>query len=269
MPIFSKAIAEARRLLLRPAMPIKSLIIDDDPFIHTLLMDKLEQHFPEVEVLQTGSSGTEGIDLIRQLQPNLVFLDVEMTDMTGFEMLSQLDQIDFQTIFITSYTHYAIKAIRFNALDYILKPIDLGELKQAIKRFTKRANPALNQNRIQQALHNFKAASPSEEVLTLHLQDGELRLPVKDIVQIRGERNYSYISLQNASKKLASKTLGDFEDLLSDKGFFRCHKSHLINGLHIQSLLNKTSLQLSDANIVPISRRKKEAFDSWYAAREH
>lgn len=250
-------------------MPIKSLIIDDDPFIHTLLMDKLEQHFPEVEVLQTGSSGTEGIALIRQLQPDLVFLDVEMSDMTGFEMLSQLDQITFQTIFITSYSHYAIKAIRFNALDYILKPIDLGELKQAIKRYKNRLTSPQPQNRIQQALHNFKAESPSEEILTLQLQDGELSLPLKDIVQIQGDRNYSYITVKNTSKKLVSKTLGDFEDILSEKGFFRCHKSHLVNRFHIQSRAHKTCILLTDQSEVPISRRRKEAFDNWYGAREH
>ncbi len=246
-------------------MDIRSVIIDDDPFIHTLLMDKLDQHFPEVKVVQTAGSGTEGVTLIRKHQPDLVFLDVEMTDMTGFEMLSQLPEINFQTIFITSYSHYAIKAIRFNALDYILKPFDLGELKQALLRYQSHFQPAAYQSHVRQALKNLQARNPAEEVLILNLQDGQLRLPLKDILQIQGERNYSYLFLTGNPPKLASKTLADFEDLLADKGFFRCHKSHLVNGLHIDSFPSKISIRLSDKTEIPVSRRKKGTFDTWYA----
>ena len=249
-------------------MSIRSLIIDDDLFIRNLLSDKLRLHVPEVEVLQTASSGAEGIKLIHQFQPDLIFLDVEMKDMTGFEMLAQLEKIDFQIIFITSYRHYAIKAIRFNALDYILKPIDLGELKKAIRRYKDRFQIESQSDAIQLALQNLNAKHPTEEILPLQLQDGELRLPLKDILQIQGERNYSYLLLTDNHKKLASKTLGDFEDLLSDKGFFRCHKSHLVNGFHIQSLSNASSIQLSDRSEIPVSRRRKEAFHSWYEARK-
>jgi len=118
---------------------IKCLIIDDDPFIRDLLQDKLSQYLPEVEVLTTASSGLEGLQKIAHYQPDLVFLDVEMPDMTGFEMLFKLEDISFETIFITSYSHYAIKAIHFDALDYLVKPIDLGELKAAIKRYKKKS----------------------------------------------------------------------------------------------------------------------------------
>lgn len=244
-------------------MAIRSLIIDDDPFIHTLLKDKLEAHFPEIEVLHSSRNGTEGIEHIREFQPELIFLDVEMTDMTGFEMLGKLDQIHFQTIFITSYSHYAIKAIRFNALDYILKPIDLGDLKEAINRFKILRQQGLLRN-YNQVLRNFETPNPAEQTLILNLQEGEVLIPIREIIQVIGERNYSYLILQNDREKLVSKTLGDFEDILSAKGFFRCHKSHLVNHMHIESFLHKMLIRLSNQSEVPISRRRKEDFDLWY-----
>lgn len=242
---------------------IKSLIIDDDPFIRDLLKDKLDQYLPEVEVLSMASSGTEGLEKIKVFQPDLIFLDVEMADMTGFEMLAQLDGINFQTIFITSYSHYAIKAIRFNALDYLVKPIDLGELKAAITRYRSYMKKNNNPNKIKQALHNIQTINSSEKILNLQTHDGELRLMLRDIIRIEGERNYSFIFLANQKKKLTSKTLGDLEELLIDKGFFRCHKSHLINYSHIESYPNSISVVLSEGTSIPIARRKKEEFKTW------
>lgn len=247
-------------------MPISSLIIDDDPFMHTLLRDKLAQHFPQVAVLAGGMSGQEGLALIEAHRPALVFLDVEMTDMTGFEMLSQVPVPDFQVIFITSYSHYAIKAIRFNALDYIVKPVDIGELGAALARFEARAAQNRYPDQLSQALQNLQAKRPEEQVLMLAMQDGELRVPLKHLLRIEGERNYSYLFIERHPRRLSSKHLGEFEEMLSDKGFFRCHRSHLVNGLHIQSADGAKGLTLSDGTELPISRRKKEAFLQWYAA---
>lgn len=245
-------------------MSIRSLIIDDDPFIQDLLQDKLRQHLPDVKVVGVGGSGTEGLDLIRQHQPELIFLDVELRDMTGFGMLNQLPHIPFQIIFVTSYSHYAIKAIRFNALDYILKPIDLEELIQAVDRYKHKYSAERYNEHVQHALRNLRTPNPSEQSLVLHLQEGELRLSLKEIVRIEAERNYSFVYLDNGRKKLCAKTLGDFEDILSDKGFFRTHKSHLVNREHILRLDHKYQLRSSDGAEIPISRRKKDLFENWY-----
>ncbi len=243
---------------------IKSLIIDDDPFIRDLLQDKLDQYLPEVEVLSKASSGTEGLQKIKTFQPDLIFLDVEMADMTGFEMLAQLTDINFQTIFITSYSHYAIKAIRFNALDYLVKPIDLGELKEAINRYKSYVKKNNSPNKIKNALRNLQTTNFSEKILSLQTQEGELNIKLKNIIRVEGERNYSFIYLTNQKKKLTSKTLGDLEELLNDKGFYRCHKSHLINFSHIQSYPNSISVVLSEGTSIPIARRKKEEFKNWW-----
>ena len=246
---------------------IKSLIIDDDPFIQDLLQDKLNQYIPEVDLLSTASSGEEGLEKIKTYQPELIFLDVEMSDMTGFEMLSKVEDINFQTIFITSYSHYAIKAIRFNALDYLVKPIDLGELKAAIKRYKEKSKKLDRSNNVKQALDNLNTKKDAEKILTLQTQEGEIRLALKNIIRAEGERNYSYIYLSNGKKKLTTKTLGDLEDLLNDKGFFRCHKSHLVNFDHIQSIPNSVTVILSDASELPIARRKKDDFKYWFENR--
>ena len=243
---------------------IRCIIIDDDPFIQDLLKDKITLHFPQISIVSICNNGQEGIERIQIEQPDLIFLDVEMGDMTGFEMLSRLTEIQFKVIFITSYKHYAIKAIRFNALDYLLKPFDLEELKNAIKRFQNGVKNNASANPIKVALLNLRSKKASDQILSLNTQQGELQLALKDIIHIEGERNYSFIHLTNKSKELVSKTLMDLEEMLDDKGFFRCHKSHLINGFHIINPPSKYKVELTDWKEIPIARRKKEGFMNWY-----
>lgn len=250
-----------------PASSIRCLIIDDDPFIQELLKDKLRLNVPEVEIVATASSGSEGLDIIREHQPDLVFQDVEMADMTGFQMLAQLEEINFQTIFITSFSHYAIKAIRFNALDYLMKPIDLAELKAAISRYHKNIKTESWTTNVKQAIKNLNTPKVADQVFTLKTQDGEIRMVLKHIIRIEADRNYSTIFLEDQRKKVASKTLSDMEELLEEKGFFRCHKSHLIHRMHIQAVPSRLFVQMSDGTEIPISRRKKDDFKSWYAQK--
>lgn len=251
------------------ASKINCLIIDDDVFIQDLLSDKLNLYLPEVNILGIANSGIEGIEKIIKHAPELIFLDVEMLDMTGFEMLSKLDAINFETIFITSYSHYAIKAIRFNALDYLIKPIDLGELKKAITRYKSRTGQQSSAKKVTLAIQNLASKDISNQKLILRTQEGELQLAIKDIVRIEGERNYSYIHLINNKKKLVTKTLADLEELLDDKGFFRCHKSHIVNGSHIAINPNRLDVTLTNNIKVPISRRKKDDFKTWLAAYQN
>lgn len=246
---------------------IKCLIIDDDPFIRELLQDKLKQYFLDVELLSTACSGREGLQKIATYQPDLIFLDVEMADMTGFEMLAQLSDIKFQTIFITSYSHYAIKAIRFNALDYLLKPIDLGELKKAINRYKSQLKTKPHKENMNLALKNMNMKNVANHMLILKTQDGALKLILKDIVHIEGDRNYSYIHLKNSTKKLVTKTLSDLEELLDSKGFYRCHRSHILNREHIIDSKGLTALLTTNIR-VPVSRRKKKSFLAWFEASQ-
>lgn len=245
---------------------IRCLVIDDDLFIHDLMEDKLKSHFPEMELVAMASSGTEGLEKIKRYQPDLIFLDVEMSDMTGFEMLAKLQEIRFQTIFITTYSHYAIEALRFNALDYLVKPIKLNELKQGINRYKKNIEKFKVLDRVQQALINLSRKNVSEQMLVLQTHEKEMRMTLKDITFVEAARNYSYIHLSGNKKNLCTKTLSDLEGMLTGKEFFRCHKSFLVNKVHISSYQKGNSIILSDGQEIPISRRKKELFKAWYEA---
>ncbi len=229
----------------------------------TLLSDLLKECDAAIEVVAIANSGQEGIDKIKAFQPDLVFLDIQMPDMNGFEMLTQLEEINFQTVFTTAYSQYAIQAFRFNALDYLLKPIKEDELIQAVKRF--RTNSLVEtQAQIKNALENVSIVNPENQKLVLHTQKGRLRIALKQIVKIEGDRNYSYLHLVDQTKELSSKTLGYFEELLAEKGFFRSHRSYVVNKIHIEGIRDQSWFILKDGSEVPISRRKKTEGKDWF-----
>ncbi len=240
--------------------PIKALIVEDNAFMATVLHDLLKQHATDIAVLNIANTGKMALKLIGSEKPNLVFLDIELPDMTGFELLQQLDDINFQTIFTTSHSHYAIKAFRFNALDYLIKPIKENELDEAIKRFLKSAG---NKTEVKYALSNLQSQSVEDQKLVLATQNGTLRLPLKQITHIEGDRNYSYIHLSKGSRELSSKNLAYFEDILNDKNFFRSHRSYLVNRCHIDALKNDHFV-LKNGVEIPISRRKRTETDNWF-----
>lgn len=241
---------------------ITCLIIDDNEFIAKTLYDQLQENHSNMDVIGIAKNGKEGLELIAQLNPDLIFLDIEMPDMTGFEMLSKLSIINFETIFITSHTHYAIKAFRFNALDYLAKPVDKDELASALGKFSFNQRTK-NHDKIQNALANIKAKHVSDQTLFLQTQTGMLRLPLKQIVKIEGNRNYSNIWLVDNTKIVSAKTLSYFEDILLDKNFLRCHRSYLVNGSFINSILKNNLIVLKNEDKVPISRRKITLVKSW------
>lgn len=241
-------------------IPIIALIVEDNAFVATVLHDLLMDQSVDISILDIATTGKEAMQIIASGKPDIVFLDIELPDMTGFELLQQLDDINFQTIFTTSHSHYAIKAFRFNALDYLIKPIKESELDESIKRFLKSTN---DNNPIKHALSNLKAQSVADQKLILPTQNRTLRLPLKQITYIEGVRNYSYIYLSNGSRELSSKNLAYFEDILIDKSFFRCHRSYLVNKYHIDAIKNDQFV-LKNATEIPISRRKKTEAESWF-----
>lgn len=239
---------------------LTALIVEDSAFMANVLQDLLQQHSAKITVVGVAKTGQEALQMITTLQPSVVFLDIELPDMTGFEVLQQLNNIRFQTIFTTSHSHYAIKAFRFNALDYLIKPVKELELAEAIHRVLKSAG---NETEVKNALANLESQSVDQQKLLLTTQNGTLRLPLKQITHIEGERNYSYIHLINGTRELSSKNLAYFEEILIDKRFFRCHRSFLVNRSHIASFNNEAFVLKSSLEI-PISRRKKSEADTWF-----
>lgn len=244
-------------------MKIKSIIVDDDPFNIEVLSDLLETAQREVKVIGKARNGTEALAMIQSLQPDLVFLDVEMPDMNGFEVLARLKEINFQTIFATAHSQYAIQAIRFNALDYLMKPINPKELAQALKRYHSSTNKKLNQDKIQTALNNLNKKDTQDQVLFLPTQEGGMKMTLRNIIKIEGDRNYSTFYLIKGKTKISSKTLGYFEEALLGKGFFRCHRSFIVNHHHIESIQKDTFL-MKDGHEIPISRRRKTDVKTWF-----
>lgn len=244
--------------------PLKSLIVEDNAFMATILHDMLDEYGSEISVIDIAKSGNEALSLIAAVKPDVVFLDIELPDMTGFELLQQLKDIPFQTIFTTSHSHYAIKAFRFNALDYLIKPINVIELEEAIKKLIKSTGNSIE---VKNALTNLEVQAVENQKLVLPQQNGTLRLPLKQITNIEGERNYSYIQMSNGNRELSSKNLAYFEEILMDKKFFRCHRSFLINKYHIEGIKDGQFV-LKNGREIPISRRKGGEAEAWFFGLE-
>ena len=244
--------------------PLSALIVEDNAFMATVLHDMLQQYAGKIAVTNIAKTGNDALSLIAAIKPNVVFLDIELPDMTGFELLQQIADINFKTVFTTSHSHYAIKAFRFNALDYLVKPINENELDEAINRLLRSAD---NSKEVKNALANLKVQSVANQQLVLPQQNGTLRLPLKQITHIEGERNYSTIHLANGNRELSSKNLAYFEDILIDKNFFRSHRSYLVNRYHIKSLLEGNFVLRNEIEI-PISRRKEAEATTWFFSLE-
>jgi two-component system LytT family response regulator len=240
--------------------PLKALIVEDNAFMAAVLEDSLKQFSQAISIIGIAPTGKKALHLIKKTHPNVVFLDIELPDMTGFELLSQLQEVTFKTIFTTAHSHYAIKAFRFNALDYLIKPIKEDEIKEAVKRLS---HSTTNIEDLKTALTNLKVKTVEEQKLILPTQKGTLRFSLKQITNIEGERNYSYIYLSNGSRELSSKNLAYFEEILEDKGFFRCHRSYIINKHHIKDIRADDFILKNDVEI-PISRRKKGQAKRWF-----
>ena len=243
-------------------MKIRSIIVDDHPLNIEVLSDLLREESQDISLVGTAGNGEDALALIRSAEPDLVFLDVEMPDMNGFEVLASLPAINFQTIFVTAFSRYAIQAIRFNALDYLVKPIDPAELKLALRRY--RSNgPILQQEQIRNALNNLNKRGTLDQVLFLPTQEGGIKMILRDITRIAGDRNYSTFYLVNDKTKISSKTLGHFEEILSGNEFFRCHRSFILNRCHVDKMLTDAFL-MKDGSKIPISRRRKAEARAWF-----
>ncbi|NLU37433.1 MAG: response regulator transcription factor [Bacteroidales bacterium] len=237
---------------------IKSIIIDDEVNGRENLRGALERYCHEIVVVGDANSVLTGIEAINQHHPDLIFLDIEMPDGNGFKLLEFFERPEFGIIFVTAYDHYAIQAIRFSAIDYLLKPINIIELKKAVGRFCS-SRKEQSEMIMQQFKQNFLVDSPSKKIALPTAEKIEFR-EVQSIIRCEGEGNYTHFIFNDGTKLLISRSLIEFEEILEGFGFIRTHKTHLVNQRHIKSF-NKTdgcSLTMSNGQNVPVSRRRKE-----------
>lgn len=241
---------------------VSAVIIDDDLHGREALNRTLMEYCPEVEILELCETPEKGIEKIKELRPDLVFLDIQMPNLSGFDVLQQLAPFDFEVVFVTSYDQYAIKAIKFSALDYLLKPIDADDLVLAVQKAKEQMNRVGGSFRYQSMLNNINHKSGKIEKLAVPTTDGINFYQTEDIIYCDADGQYTTLYLVGQQKEVVSKNLKDFENLLSGSGFFRVHNSSLINMRHIRKYVRGEGgyVILAENHHVTVSRRKKDAF---------
>jgi two-component system LytT family response regulator len=238
---------------------LKAIIIDDEPYCCEILAAMLESDCPDVEVISICSNASEGLAAIRQHSPDLVFLDVEMPKMNGFEMLEQLASINFHLIFTTSYDQYALKAIRFSAIDYLLKPIDREELNKAIQKVKDRFQITIPQQ-LEILMEKLKQSSSPVSKIALPTMEGLQMIPIENIVSCESDDNYTNIKLKTGKKLLVTRSLKEIEETLEQHSFIRVHRSYLVNLNEIEKYIKGEGgyLVMSDGTSIDVARNKKE-----------
>lgn len=237
---------------------LKAIIIDDESKARNILRILIERHIPILTELYSADGAEEGLRLIEEHDPNIVFLDIEMPFMDGFDLLEAVEKRNFDIIFTTAYDQYAIKAIRFSALDYLLKPIDIEELKAAVDRFLEKKNLKRENGKLyKNFITNLKNINDDVPRLAISTQEGVAFFEVKDIIRCEASSNYTTFYLTEGKKFVASKTLKEYEKILDEYRFFRVHKSHLVS-LNFVTSFQGNQLELKDGSTVEVSRRKKQ-----------
>jgi two-component system LytT family response regulator len=237
---------------------IRALIIDDEPSAIETLTFLIQRYAPEITELKSTREPAQGVELLQSYNPDLLFLDVQMPGLNGFDVLKKVDRFNFEVIFTTAFNQYAIEAIRFSAFDFLLKPIDADELKAAIQRFLeKRASDEERQKRVENLKYNLSADGADYKIAISTIK-GTFFYPIKKIIRLEGDGNYTRLFFEGDKPILASKTLKEFEDILVMHGFIRVHRSHLVNKHFVESVLFDGFIEMSDKSRIEISRRRKE-----------
>ncbi|MBC7935551.1 MAG: response regulator transcription factor [Rhizobacter sp.] len=240
-------------------MDLKALIIDDETTAVKTLALLIHHYAPEINLLKTTTDPHEGLFLIKDFQPHLLFLDIHMPIMSGFDLLKHVPQINCSVIFTTAHDEYAIDAIRFSALDYLLKPIDADELQNAFKRFlVKNSTGQAAENLYSNFIYNLHVERKEDFKLAIPTLQGTFFYKPEDIIRLEGEGNYTRFFFVNKTSLLTAYTLKNYADMLVSYGFLRIHKSHFINKAHVVNYLTDGLLTMSDGSRVEISRRRKE-----------
>ena len=241
---------------------INALIIDDEADGRDVLEISLRKYCPEIVVKKVCDSPAQGIQAIKDLRPDLVFLDIQMPQMSGFDVLQHVTPVTFEVIFVSAYDQYAIKAIKFSALDYLLKPLDVDELIHAVQKVKERLKNKNNPHQYQSILDNIQYKADKIRKLAVPSLEGIDLFDTDDIIYCQAEGSYTILYLKGKQRKITSRNLKDFENILVDSGFCRVHNSFLINMMHVQRYIKGEGgyVILSDDHHVDISRRKKDDF---------
>lgn len=237
----------------------KTVIIDDDQLARKALRRMLDQNFREIVTVGEADSVVNGINRIAEMEPDLVFLDIEMPDGTGFNLLEKIKNFNFRVVFTTAYSDYAITAFKYSAFDYIVKPVLIENVRAMVNRINE--IPLLQEKeRLEVLKRNLNHKNDEDQTIALPDANGFTIVKVRDILRCEGERNYSRIFFRDGSSVLVSRTLLEFDNLLVSHGFFRIHRSHLISLKNVNRYLKTDGglVEMNDKTQLPVSPKYKD-----------
>lgn len=243
---------------------ITAVLVDDDSNLREGMKALLSRYAPEMQILGEAENVSDAVSVIDGLNPQIVFLDIQLADGTGFDILEKLTEkngkIESQVVFITAHEQYAIKAFRFSALDFLLKPVDPEELEKVIEKIKNAIKKRDTFDHIDLLLENIRKKVDNFKRIALSTTDGIHLFEISDIIRCESTDNYTTFHIKNNRPILISKTLKEYEELLTEHGFERIHQSHLINLAYLKSYIKKDGgyVIMSDHSNLPVSQRKKE-----------
>jgi two-component system, LytTR family, response regulator len=238
---------------------LKAIIIDDEPDCVRLLSLQLKMYCPQVEVLAECTNAEEGLALLRQTPVDVVFLDIEMPKLNGFQLLEALGELPFAVVFTTAYDQFAVKAFKYSAIDYLLKPIEAKDLKDAVKKLEKKHVTNNTQLELLKQHLNTTHKKPHDKI-ALPYKDGVIFVEYKNILYCESDDNYTQFHLLDGHKYLVSKTLREVQEVLEELNFLRIHRQYLVNLDHIKrfSKTEGATVIMSDERAIPVSRSQKD-----------
>ena len=241
---------------------INAILVDDEPRNIRILKNLLEEFCPLVKVVGEAESSETAIALIRNSQPDLVFLDIEMPFGNAFDLLDKLMPVNFQVIFVTAFDNYALKAFRYCALDYLLKPVDIDDLKTAVQKVSERVKEKNMEQKLDIFLKNIKGGKSSFQKIGLPTSDGLFFTNVENIIRCEASGSYTIIYLADKQKFVVSKSLKEYEDMLPGEDFCRIHHSHIVNLAYVKKYFKGRGgyIEMQDNTSIEVSTRKRDEF---------
>ncbi len=238
---------------------LKAVIVEDELLSADLLKSMIQDHCPDVQVIGMSHEVSSSISMIANTNPDILFLDIEMQTGTGFDVLQSLANRRFKVIFTTAYDHYALKAIKFSAVDYLLKPIDVLELKQAVSKIRDNEENK-SEAKLDLLMRNLLQTKQEDFSISLSTIEGIEFVPIKNIIHLEANGPYTHFFLKDRIKLMISKNLKEYELMLSEHGFFRVHNSHLINLREVKKIIKSDGgyAVMSDDASIAISPKKKD-----------
>ena len=244
---------------------LKAVIVEDEKNSQELLKELISEYCEGVEVAAIAGNVAEGLAALKEHKPNLLFLDIELPDGDGFQILENAEKLDFDVIFTTAYDQYAMKAFKFAATDYLLKPVDIDELQSAVERVTEKQKEEDTSDKSEQLsalIANVRNMGKPFKRIVLPTSNGFTVVNPEDIIRCESDRNYTFIFLNDKRRILVSRTIKEYDEMLRDFNFFRIHQSHLINLAYLKNYTRGRGgyVELTDGTTLDVSARRKSEF---------